>query len=368
MRFSNDTGQSIANRRINDGFVVSFAVWSIAGGIEFVITLAPKLGGRKLSLTTKKAFGNPGALCILDERGSSMPDGRLPTIPSAHVLLVDDSPTVRMVLAAELRDAGFRVTGVPTLDAARRALKRASTQNPVDLMILDLMLPDGHGIDFLQEVRTNPVFEKLPVMILSSDNRFTSMLQSLGIGADDFVGKPHSKAYLIGRARALTGARTSNGASTPKPWRILLVEHNGSFRQTLSQTLRVGHHCDVITLENADQAAQYLGLDDVRVDIVVVERRYFLRVLGLVQTKCPNGLPVIVLDDGAGPPRPRAGSPEDPGRTRAPVMLSKSLELNLIANAILERLHQDDGGNPRVASGSIPPTPRTPTKKIARGA
>lgn len=297
-----------------------------------------------------------------------MPDGRLPAIPSAHVLLVDDSPTVRMVLAAELRDSGFRVTAAPTLESARRALKRANAQNAVDLMILDLTLPDGHGIDFLQEVRCNPTFANLPVMILSADNRFTSMLQSLGIGADDFVGKPHSKAYLIGRARALTGARTSNGASTPNPWRVLLIDHNGGFRQTLSQILRVGHHCDVITLENADQAAQYLGLEEVRADIVVVERRYFLRVLGLVQNKCPNGLPVIVLDDGARPLPVRAPSQEGVGRMRAPLMLSKNLEANLLANAILERLQQDDGEKPRVASGSIPPTPRTPSKKLARGA
>lgn len=297
-----------------------------------------------------------------------MPDGRPSIIPSVHILLVDDSTTVRMVLAAELREAGFHVTAVPTLDAARRALRPSSTRSAIDLMILDLTLPDGQGIDFLQEVRHDPTLVHLPVMVLSGDNRFIARLKSLGVGADDFVGKPHSKAYLIGRARALTGGRISNGISMPSPWRILIVDHDSGLRQTLSRILRVGHNCDVISLENADQAAQYFDVEDARADVIVVERRYFLRVLGLVQSKYPNGLPVIVLDDAGIGPRRRSTSQEGAGRMRAPLTMSKNVELHLIADAVLERLNEDDCGRPRVASGSIPPAPRTMPRKLAHGA
>ena len=62
---------------------------------------------------------------------------------TAHVLLVDDSTTIRMVLAAELREAKFKVTPVPTLDGARRAIAQSRERDPFDLAILDLQLPDG---------------------------------------------------------------------------------------------------------------------------------------------------------------------------------------------------------------------------------
>jgi len=161
---------------------------------------------------------------------------------------------------------------------------------------LDLTLPDGDGIDLLREIRHDPTYANTPVMILSSDARFGSLLRGLGVGADDYVGKPHSKAYLIGRARALAGARTPENHSTPRPWRVLIVDADDGIRQTLAQHLRVGHGCDVVALENSDQAAQYFGLDGMGADLVVVERRGFLRLLGLVQNKYPQGLPMNVLD------------------------------------------------------------------------
>lgn len=289
-------------------------------------------------------------------------------MPSAHVLLVDDSTTVRMVIAAELREAGFRVTPVPTLDAARRALLQSRSRNRVDLVILDLSLPDGDGTDLLGEMRRDPAYVNMPVMILSSDARFGSRLRGLGIGADDFVGKPHSKAYLIGRARALAGANLQEPNPATRPWRILIVDPDSGVRQSLAQLLRIGHGCDVVALENSDQAAQYFGLEGMGADCVVVERRGFLRLLGLVQNKCPQGLPMIVLDDTTTTAGASAIAQRRPSSSRAAMIMPRNLELATIAEAVVARLHEDDGGKPRVASGSIPPPPRSTPMKLARGA
>jgi DNA-binding response OmpR family regulator len=289
-------------------------------------------------------------------------------MPSAHVLLVDDSTTVRMVIAAELREAGFRVTPVPTLDAARRAMTQSRSREAIDLIILDLTLPDGDGIELLREIRRDPANMNLPVMILSSDVRFGSRLRGLGVGADDFVGKPHSKAYLIGRVRALTGARSTESIPAPRPWRILLVDADSGIRQTLARLLRVGHNCDVIALENADQASQYLGVEGMGADCVVVERRSFLRVLGLVQGKYSTGLPMIVLDDtpsSVWPPSPIQRRSSHP---RSAIVMPRTMDLGTIADTVLQRLNEDDAGKPRIASGSIPPAPRSINMKIARGA
>ncbi|HRI63766.1 MAG TPA: response regulator [Polyangium sp.] len=292
-------------------------------------------------------------------------------MPSAHVLLVDDSTTVRMVIAAELREAGFRVTPVPTLDAARRALTQASSRGAIDLIILDLTLPDGDGIDLLREIRRDPEYVDMPVMILSSDARFGSRLRGLGVGADDFVGRPHSKAYLIGRARALAGTRIAdirNSSSAPRPWRILIVDSDMDIRQTLARHLRVGHGCDVVTLENTDQAAQYFDVEGMGADCVIVERRGFLRLLGLVQQTCPAGLPMIVLDDGPNAALPAPVVPRRASHSRSALVVPRSMDLNAIAEAVLLRLNEEDEeGNPRVARGSIPP-PRSTPLRLARGA
>ena len=289
-------------------------------------------------------------------------------MPSAHVLLVDDSTTVRMVITAELREAGFRVTPVPTLDSARRALAQGNNRETIDLIILDLTLPDGDGIDLLGEIRRDPTYANTPVMILSSDVRFGSRLRGLGVGADDFVGKPHSKAYLIGRARALAGARIPENSSMQRPWRILLVDADSGLRETLARHLRVGHGCDVVTLENTDQAAQYFGVGGMGADCVVVERRGFLRLLGLLQNKYPNGLPMIVLDDSPSGVWPPSGIHRRPNGPRSAIVMSRHMELATISEAVLRRLNEDESGKPRVASGSIPPPPRSVPIKIARGA
>lgn len=286
---------------------------------------------------------------------------------AAHILLVDDSTTVRMVIAAELREAGFKVTPVPTLDAARRALTQSRDRDAIDLAILDLSLPDGDGIDLLREIRRDPAHMNMPVMILSSDARFGSRLRGLGVGADDFVGKPHSKAYLIGRARALTGGRNQDSAA-PRPWRVLVVDADSGIRQTLSRLLRVGHGCDVVALENADQAAQYFEVEGMGADSVVVERRSFLRLLGLVQGKYPNGLPIIVLDDAPSGTWPPLANQRRNTNPRSAIVMPRNMDLGSVAETVLRRLSEDDTGNPRVASGSIPPIPRLSPVRFARGA
>lgn len=289
-------------------------------------------------------------------------------MPSAHVLLVDDSTTVRMVIAAELREAGFRVTPVPTLDAARRALAQAGSREAIDLMILDLSLPDGDGIDLLQEIRRDPAYADLPVMILSGDARFGSRLRGLGVGADDFVGKPHSKAYLIGRARALAGTRPSEHSSIPRPWRIVIIDSDSSIRHTLARLLRVGHGCDVLTLESTDQAALYFGVEGMGADCILVEKRGYLRMMALIQNKYPAGLPMVVLDDSPGAAWSPSSVERRPAHSRSAVIIPRNLDVNTIAEAVLERLNEDDTGKPRVARGSIPPPPRSSPVRLARGA
>jgi len=287
---------------------------------------------------------------------------------SDHILLVDDSTTVRMVIAAELREAGFRVMPVPTLDSARRALNQHRDKDPFSLAILDLQLPDGDGIDLLREIRRDPAYTDLPVMILSSDARLASRLRGLGVGADDFVGKPHSKAYLVGRARTLTGAHPTEQDPHPtEPYRVLVIDADAGLRETLARLLRVGHGVDIVSLDNTDQAAQYLEVEGTGVDCAVVERKSFLRALGLLQGKRPNGVPVIVLDESRSVAWPPPNPAQRRGTPGAALIIPRSLEPTAIAEAILHRL-QETTTKTLSSSATIPVDAIDAARRLARGA
>jgi len=256
-----------------------------------------------------------------------------------HVLLVDDSATVRAVIPAELREAGFCVTPVPTLDGARRALAQSRDRDPFDLAILDLQLPDGDGLDLLRELRRNPEHANLPVMILSSDVRFVSRLRGLGIGADDFLGKPHSKAYLIQRARALTGSLPVGEEALSRPCRALIIDADPGFRETLARVLRVGHGCEVVSLESMDHATQYLEVDGTWIDCAVVERGCFLRIRALLQARRSGNVPVVVLDDSPAATSARRAQP-----SREVSFVPRSAGPSAVAEAVLRKANPTASG------------------------
>ncbi|MRG95370.1 response regulator [Polyangium spumosum] len=282
-----------------------------------------------------------------------------------HVLLVDDSTTVRMVIAAELREAGFRVTPVPTLDAARRAFAQYRERDPFQLAILDVVLPDGDGIDLLREIRQDPTLERLPVMILSGDARFGSRLRGLGVGADDFLGKPHSKSYLVSRAHLLTGNTQAPAAS--RAFRVLLVDADAALREDLAKILRIGHGCDVISLDSVDQAAQLLEVEGASVDGSVVDRRCFLRVLGLLRGKQPNGVPMIVLDDSPSATWPPATTAKRNSAVASALVMPRTIDPATVAEVMARRLVEE--APPSVSSsGKLPIDTIDAVRRLARGA
>jgi CheY-like chemotaxis protein len=282
-----------------------------------------------------------------------------------HVLLVDDSTTVRMVIAAELREAGFRVTPVPTLDSARRAFVQYRERDPFQLAILDVILPDGDGIELLREIRRDPTLERLPVMILSSDARFGSRLRGLGVGADDFVGKPHSKSYLVSRAHILTGSPQTTDAV--RAWRVLLVDADAGLREAHAKVLRIGHGCDVVSLESVDQAAQFLDLEGAGVDGAIVDRRCFLRVLGLLRSKQPDGVPMIVLDDSPSATWPPVAAAKRNAAVASALVMPRTIDPSMVAEVMVRRLLEE--ATPSVESSSkIPVSTIDAVRRLARGA
>src|ERR1700758_5527388 len=115
--------------------------------------------------------------------------------PANVVLLVDDEPKIRRFLRA-----GFELNGFFVLEAenATDALKLA-TFSPPDLVILDLALPDLHGSEVLERLRS---WSNVPVIILSVASNEDEKVRLLQAGADDYVVKPFGMAELLARSDA----------------------------------------------------------------------------------------------------------------------------------------------------------------------
>jgi len=127
------------------------------------------------------------------------------------VLVVDDEPDIRRLVAINLRKAGYVV-----LEAAsgREALQCVAS-GPLSMVILDLMLPDISGETVCKTLRENPKTAGLPVMMLTAKGNTEDRIEGFELGADDYVTKPFSVRELVLRVQALL-RRTVDSSPAPK--------------------------------------------------------------------------------------------------------------------------------------------------------
>ena len=118
------------------------------------------------------------------------------------VLVVDDSPTIRRMVKVALADVA------PTFVEAATGLEAIEqlTINTVQLIVLDLNMPDMHGLDVLKFVRRHPTYRSLPVIVVSTRGDETSRDLAMQAGATAYITKPFSPSALADQARALGGA------------------------------------------------------------------------------------------------------------------------------------------------------------------
>jgi two-component system KDP operon response regulator KdpE len=116
--------------------------------------------------------------------------------PPARVLVVDDEAHILRGLEIVLREAGYEVE---TAQSARNARRCLAAGLP-DLLVLDLVLPDGNGVDLCREVRES---SQVPVVVLSAVGDEREKVRALDAGADDYVTKPFGAAELLARLRAV---------------------------------------------------------------------------------------------------------------------------------------------------------------------
>ena len=128
------------------------------------------------------------------------------------ILVVDDDPSLRQVLDRVLSFEGYVIETVPTgYDALERCQVPERGAAPLDLIILDLGLPDIDGLDVARKLRAGG--STLPILVLTARGDVGDRVAGLDAGADDYLPKPFDIAELIARVRALLRRTGSNGGS-----------------------------------------------------------------------------------------------------------------------------------------------------------
>ena len=126
--------------------------------------------------------------------------------PKPIVLVADDEPIVVEVVERYLRRDGFRVVTAATADEAWDAA--LSTDTPPSLVVLDVMLPGGDGMDICRRLRTEHGVT-VPILLLTARAEEADRVAGLNVGADDYVVKPFSPAELVAAcARICVGSRS----------------------------------------------------------------------------------------------------------------------------------------------------------------
>lgn len=131
--------------------------------------------------------------------------------PSPSILVVDDDPEIRKLLARYLVQQGFRVQ----LAATVKELKEQLVDHSVDLIVLDVLLPDGSGLDVCRGLRADR--SDVPIILLTALKEDVDRIIGLEIGADDYLGKPFNPRELVARIRAVLRRRGDAGPSAPGP-------------------------------------------------------------------------------------------------------------------------------------------------------
>ncbi|WP_036235079.1 response regulator transcription factor, partial [Methylibium sp. T29-B] len=116
---------------------------------------------------------------------------------SARLLLIDDDARLTAMVGDYLRQAGYEVEVAPTLDSGRTRLEREL----FDALVLDLMLPDGDGLDLCRELRAAPRTRALPLLMLTARGEPMDRIVGLELGADDYLPKPFEPRELLARVK-----------------------------------------------------------------------------------------------------------------------------------------------------------------------
>lgn len=130
-----------------------------------------------------------------------------------HVLVADDEPHIGRIIKMKLEQGPFRVT---LAYDGQEALDVLEAQADIDLVLLDLMMPNLSGLDVLARIRSSERFKHLPCIILTAAGQEAQHQKAMELGATEFLTKPFSPKKLYARTAELAGlAQDEQGSESP---------------------------------------------------------------------------------------------------------------------------------------------------------
>lgn len=205
-----------------------------------------------------------------------------------RILVVDDDPDIRELLAEYISNQGLSVTAVG--DGAR--MDDALSQHHYDLVILDLMMPGEDGLSIARRLKRNT---NLPIIMLTALRDSVDTVVGLELGADDYVGKPFNPRVLLARIRAVLRRHESVGIQQAhEDSTLLVVDDDEEIRNLLGEYLTNQGFKVVTALDAREMDAQLSSQD---IDLVLLD----LRMPGedglhvATRLKKAGDLPIIIM-------------------------------------------------------------------------
>ena len=141
---------------------------------------------------------------------------------SQKILIIEDEPDIRKTLEYNITREGYEVISASSLSEGRQKLESDS----FTLLLLDLMLPDGSGLDLVRELKKDKSLSTMPVIILTAKDDEVDKVVGFELGADDYVTKPFSVRELILRVKAVLkrGERKSDNMEVQRQFGELKID------------------------------------------------------------------------------------------------------------------------------------------------
>jgi len=141
---------------------------------------------------------------------------------SQKILIIEDEPDIRKTLEYNIAREGYDVVSAPSLSEGRNHLNTGS----FSLILLDLMLPDGSGLDLCREIKSDKEKVSTPIIILTAKDDEVDKVVGFELGADDYVTKPFSVRELILRIKAVLkrGERKQENLEVQRQFGDLLID------------------------------------------------------------------------------------------------------------------------------------------------
>jgi DNA-binding response OmpR family regulator len=128
-----------------------------------------------------------------------------------HVLVADDEPHIGRIIKMKLEQGPFRVT---LAYDGQEAIDVLENESGIDLVLLDLMMPNLSGLDVLARIRSNERLKHLPCIILTAAGQEAQHQKAMELGATEFLTKPFSPKKLYARTAELAGLTQDDSAET----------------------------------------------------------------------------------------------------------------------------------------------------------